>query len=116
MASNEKSVKLRGGLEKTATWLKITSDGELIVDYYDFSNEAQDTFGNDIASVLTIKPQEKIRILQLLSNSIEVTNGESSTDELLLKLMSEKFDSYFAIENWLQTNGIEYQQHYDAWA
>jgi hypothetical protein len=94
LENNEKSVKLAGGLEHTTTWIKITGDGDIIVDYYDFSDESQNSFGKDIAYLLTIKGLEKATILRLLSDDTAMVLSGLSTDDLMLKLMQSKFSNY----------------------
>jgi hypothetical protein len=52
-------VKLTGGLEKTVTWIWL-EERQLKVEYYDFSEDAQDAFGKDIAYILTAYEMNKL--------------------------------------------------------
>jgi hypothetical protein len=45
--------KLSGGPDKTATWIWLEA-GQLKVEFYDFSETAQQMFGNDIAYMITV--------------------------------------------------------------
>src|SRR5215213_5662171 len=83
----EKSIKLAGGLEHTATWIKISGEGDLIVDFYDFSAEAHRWFGNDVAYLLTVKSTEKGKILRLLTDGKGTDLIELSEDDAILRLM-----------------------------
>ena len=52
-------VKLRGGPEKTVTWIWL-ENGHLKVEFYDFSELAQSMFGNDIAYTITVSNMETL--------------------------------------------------------
>lgn len=98
--------KLAGGLEKTVTWiwLEPETDGQLKVEFYDFSEEAQRMFGNDIAYTITVEEMAK-----LLSTS---TQSETS----LIPWLTENFNSYFGIKKWLEENGINFGVERESWA
>jgi hypothetical protein len=82
----DRRVKLTGGLEKTVTWIWLDNHGQLKVEFYDFSEDAQKMFGNDIAYILTVN--EMIKLFSLTKQ------GEAS----LIKWMTENFQSYFGIK------------------
>lgn len=98
--------RLSGGPEKTVTWIWLDpeTDGQLKVEYYDFSELAQRTFGNDIAYVLTVK--EMIKLVSLTKHS------EAS----LLDWMTETFKNYFEIKSWLEENDIGFSVDIESWA
>ena len=96
-------VKLPGGPDKTATWVWL-EDGQLKVEYYDFSEAAQRLFGNDIAYTLTVREMDK---LFSTVNQDEVT---------LIPWMENYFKSYFGIKQWLQENGIDFKVDVEGWA
>ena len=86
-------IKLAGGPEKTVTWIWLEK-GLLKVEYYDFSEDAQRMFGNDIAYTITVCDMPK-----LFST---VSKDEAS----LLPWIVEYFKSYFGIKQWLEENKI----------
>lgn len=98
--------RLSGGPEKTVTWIWLDpeTDGQLKIEYYDFSELAQRTFGNDIAYVLTVK--EMIKLVSLTKHS------EAS----LLDWMTETFKNYFEIKSWLEENDIVFSVEIESWA
>lgn len=114
MRADEKAVHLSGGLKHTATWVKISNTGDLVVDYYDYSEDAHNHLGNDVAYLLTVEASEKLRMMHLLTDEIE--SVKSDLDDAILKLMQTKFDSYFQIEQWLKDNNITFQKSFDPWA
>lgn len=95
--------KLTGGLEKTVTWIWL-EDNQLKVEYYDFSEDAQNAFGNDIAYILTVSEVNKICLI--------TRQNEAS----LIQWLSENFKSYFEIKNWLEENKIKFEKEIDSWA
>ncbi|MBL8091786.1 MAG: hypothetical protein JNJ43_15725 [Anaerolineales bacterium] len=95
--------KLTGGLEKTVTWVWLENN-QLKVEYYDFSEDAQNAFGNDIAYILTVIEMEKL---------YSVTKQNETS---LIQWLSENFKSYFEIKNWLEENKIKFEKEIDSWA
>jgi len=96
-------IKLTGGPDKTVTWIWL-EEGQLKVEYYDFSDSAQKLFGNDIAYTITVNEMEK---LFSAVNQDEVT---------LIPWMEQYFKSYFGIKQWLQENGIVFSVEVEGWA
>jgi hypothetical protein len=95
--------KLNGGLSKTVTWIWL-EDNKLKVEYYDFSEEAQNTFGNDIAYILTVNEMEKL---------FSISNQNADT---LIEWLEKNFQSYFDIKQWLEENKIDFEKEIDSWA
>ena len=87
--------KLAGGPEKTVTWVWL-ENGQLKVEYYDFSEDAQRMFGNDIAYTLTVRDMMKL---------FSVVSKDENT---LIIWIVEYFESYFGIKQWLEENKIEF--------
>jgi hypothetical protein len=96
-------IKLTGGPDKTVTsiWLE---NGQLKVEYYDFSEPAQQIFGNDIAYTITVNEMDK-----LFST---INKNETS----ILPWMKQYFKSYFGIKQWLEENGIDFSIERETWA
>jgi hypothetical protein len=57
--NSAQKVQLNGGPDKTVTWIWLKAD-HLRVEYYDFSEDAQRLFGNDIASTITVDEMDKL--------------------------------------------------------
>lgn len=88
-------IKLAGGPEKTATWVWL-ENGQLKVEYYDFSEDAQRMFGNDIAYTITVRDMAKLFSMV------------SKDENTLVSWIVEYFKSYFGIKQWLEENKIEF--------
>lgn len=95
--------KLSGGPEKTVTWLWL-ENSQLKVEYYDFSETAQQLFGNDIAYTITVHEMDKLYAT--------VNQKENS----LVPWMEQYFKSYFGIKKWLEENGIDFSVQVEGWA
>jgi len=98
-----KKVRLSGGLGKTITWIWIEG-GQLKIEYYDFSEDAHQFFGNDIAYTITVNEMKK-----LLST---VNKNENS----ILNWMEQSFKSYFEIKKWLEEKQIDFHLETESWA
>ena len=96
-------VKLTGGPENTATWIWL-EEGQLKVEYYDFSETARRMFGNDIAYTITVNAMTKLFSLS------------EQDEKSLIEWLSEGFQSYFGIKNWLEGNEIAFSVERDSWA
>jgi hypothetical protein len=54
-----KKVQLNGGPDKSTSWIWL-ENGQLKVEYYDFSEPAQKLFGNDIAWTITVNDMDRL--------------------------------------------------------
>jgi hypothetical protein len=97
-------VKLSGGPEKTVTWIWLDDNGHVKVEYYDFSEDAQRLFGNDIAYIITVHEMNK-----LLST---ISQSETS----VISWMEQYFKSYFSVKRWLEENKIDFSVEVEGWA
>jgi hypothetical protein len=113
--TTEKRVKLRGVLAQTASWATIGDDGGLVVELYDFSAEAHTWLGNDVAFLLELGATAKDAALARLLGGQQPPN-ESERDALLLQLVAERFDDYYAVERWLNDQGISFRKQFEPWA
>ncbi|MEW6733624.1 MAG: hypothetical protein AB1489_20005 [Acidobacteriota bacterium] len=111
-----KKIKLNGGLENTVSTVEIRDDRSLVIEFYDFSPEAENLLGNDVAYTLTIDVTTKIRVLARLMEENGLIPNFLEDDDLLLQLLEERFKDYFGVQEWLQTNGIAYRKEFDPWA
>jgi hypothetical protein len=96
--------KLSGGPEKTVTWIWLDNDGLLKVEYYDFSEDAQKLFGNDIAYTITVHDMDKLYAM--------VNKNEAS----LISWIEQYFKNYLGIKKWLEENGIQFSVETESWA
>jgi hypothetical protein len=101
-----KKVKLSGGPDKSVTWIWLSPEtgGQLMVEYYDFSESAQKLFGNDIAYTITVNEMDKPFLM--------VNQNEKS----LIEWMEHYFKSYFGIKKWLEENRIDFSIQIEGWA
>ena len=111
-----KRVRFRDGLENTASSAEIKDDGTLVIEFFDFSEEAEGVFGNDVAYQLIIPAADKETILSTLINDETTMKRAGDSDVELLRLLEERFKSYFDLRDWLDENGVDYQKVFDAWA
>ena len=116
MVNIEKRVKLKGVLDRTASSVEIKGDGSLVVEVYDFSDKAEQWFGNDVAFLLKVSSADKSRMLSCLMAGQHEMAGSLDRDELLLQLLKEQFVDYYAVKQWLEENKIPYQKEFDSWA
>ena len=96
-------IKLTGGPEKTVTWIWLET-GQLKVEYYDFSEDTQRMFGNDIAYTLTVIEMEKLY------------SSSKQNADLLFQWLVDNFHSYFAIKQWLEEMDINFHLETESWA
>ena len=99
----DRKIKLTGGPQKTVTWIWL-EDSQLKVEFYDFSELAQRTFGNDIAYTITIHEMDKL--------FLAAKHNEGS----IIPWMAENFKSYFGIKKWFEENGIHFSIESESWA
>lgn len=109
-------VRLAGGLKGTASSAEIREDGSLVVELYDFSEDAQNHFGNDVAFLLIVPASEKPRLLSLLVKGHNMKRRRGNQDHLLLHHIKDHFVDYYAFKKWLEEYGITYEKEFDSWA
>ena len=95
--------KLAGGPEKTVTWIWLEND-LLKVEYYDFSEDAQKMFGNDIAYTITVTEMEKLY------------SSSKQNEDLIIQWLADTFQNYFAIKKWLEELNIGFRVETESWA
>lgn len=96
-------IKLTGGPEKTVTWIWL-ENAQLKVEYYDFSEDAQRIFGNDIAYTLTVTEMDSLY------------SSSKQNADLLIQWLVDNFHSYFAIKQWLEEMNIDFHLETESWA
>ena len=109
-------VKLRGRLPQTASSASIRPDGSLVIEIFDFSDEAQKWLGRDGAYFMILAPEQKAGILNLLAAEDGAPPFTLSGDHQLLALIQKRFEDYYDVKKWLDGFGIPYQKDFDSWA
>lgn len=106
--------KLTGGLKKTTSWARLKEDGSLEVETFDFSDDAQGSFGNDVAFLVTVATEHLPDLLGHLQWQGKYP-GEGS-QAWLLDAIQQRFTSYFEFKEWLERQAIPFQTKFDSWA
>ena len=110
------SVKLRGGHPQTASSASIRPDGSLVIEVFDWSEDAQKWLGRDAAYFMIVAPRHKPDVLARLAVQAVAHPAGSGADQQLLELIAEHFDDYYAVKKWLEGAGIPYDKDFDSWA
>ena len=97
-------VKLSGGPEKTVTWIWLDNNGQLKVEFYDFSETAQTMFGNDIAYTITVDEMDKL---------FSAAKQDASS---VIGWIAQSFQSYFVLKHWLEEHEIGFSIERESWA
>lgn len=106
-------VKLRGGPDGTASWVRLGADGSVQAELYDFGEEAQENFGNDVAFLLTVEPDGRRRMeAELLSGIPSPVTG--NRDEVFLRAVEACFPDFFELKGWLKALGIPFLEDFDS--
>jgi hypothetical protein len=112
--ADELERKLSGGLKKTASWARLKDDGSLEVETFDFSDDAQGSFGNDVAFLITVAPEHLPDLLGHLE-WLGQYPGEAGQARLL-DTVQQRFTSYFEFKKWLEQCGIPFRTKFDSQA
>jgi hypothetical protein len=107
------SVKLKRPAAHTASWVKILVDGRIELEYFDFSEDAHDMFGNDVAYMYYVEVADKPRVVELLE---ERTGATISGDQAMLDALAEEFPDVWSIKNWLAEKQVPFAKEFDSWA
>jgi hypothetical protein len=112
-----KRVKLKGDMPHAAHTAEITADGGLVVELYDFSDDAHSSLGNDVAFLLRLSSEAKGELLsKLIETGGPLESAGGQEDDLVLRLLSERFATYHDVQKWLQEHAIPFQKEFDSWA
>ena len=105
-------VRLRGGLPQTSSSAEIRPDGSLVIEWYDFSDQAQSSMGGDVAFFVIVAPANKTVFLERLTGESHSLCQEH-IDQKILALIQERFEDYIAVKRWLDASGIPYDKDFD---
>ena len=106
-------IKLKNNLPHTAEWVYFDDQGSFVAEFYDYSEDARETFGRDIAYQVKVHSPDLETLLRHLQGEGAV---EPDKQERILQLMEEKFGSYFLIKKWLEEEQIPYEKIFIDWA
>ena len=98
-------ITLEGILRHTSSSIEIAKDGTLQIEFYDFSDEAEQMMDGDVAYRLIVSADNKLRLLELLAPDVAPHAG---SDVQLLERMKERFRCYHDVRQWLDAQGIKY--------
>jgi hypothetical protein len=103
-------VRLIGGLERTASSAYLNGDGGLVVECFDFSEDAHDFFGNDVAFTLEVAAGFKPLLLERLGIPPPDDGG---LDEAVLRAFADRFTSYHDVRQWLEAEQIAFTSAFE---
>jgi hypothetical protein len=103
------SVKLEPSWEKSASWARVMSGGVLELELYDYSDEANQSLGNDVAWIWRISAEDTARAAWKL--------GVKKKDwEGLLEAIRVRFGKVHPARDWLKAEGFAVEEKFDSWA
>ncbi len=111
--TSRSEVKLKGILDKTASWVRLLDDGRIELEYYDFSSAAQDWLGNDVAWMYYIEEAQKPRLRALLALR---TGNPVEDDQAMLDALTASFGDVKQVRDWLQEKQVPFREEFDSWA
>lgn len=88
----------------------------MAIEFYDCSQQANGAFGNDVAYLLFVAPENKAAVRATLEPVTSSSGGPPDPDLRLLELLKQHLPSYFEIQEWLQANSIPFEKKFDDWA
>ncbi|HBY59520.1 MAG TPA: hypothetical protein DEH78_06830 [Solibacterales bacterium] len=98
-------VKLRGSPPGSSSTVYFSPDGTLVVEFYDFGEEAQSSMGNDVAFLLHLDPAAQAQFASSIG-----------AEGPLLDAIAARFANYFEVRKWLDAHSIPYRHEFDSWA
>ncbi len=104
------SITLRGAAPHTANMARIMPDGSLEVELFDFSPEAHQWLGNDVAYIVRVSPQDAPAVAARLL-------GQPAPSPLpvqaVLAAIQSRFAGYYEFLAWLDSEHIPYAKDFD---
>lgn len=106
-----REIKLRSGPEKTASWVRLGPGGTLEAEFYDYSESAEEHFGNDVAFLLELDPGARLRMEEILLQGCPRSGDREDT---LLRAIEACFPDFFELKGWLRELGIPFRESFDS--
>lgn len=101
-------MKIRSPWEKSAAWARVTTDGSLELELYDFSPQAEQSLGGDVAWIWTVEAKDMPQLLSLLPSQA------SDGDQGLLTMLILSFADIHAIRDWIRLKQIPLSENFDS--
>jgi hypothetical protein len=106
-------IDLRSPWDGASAWATVLDDGRIQLELYDHSNQAEATFGNDVAWDYTFPLGEKPKLIEGLAT---LTGRAIAGDEAILRSFADAFEHVHAIRDWLKQERIFFEESFDSWA
>jgi len=107
-----RTVKLKGILPDTTSWVRILEDGRIEVEYYDRSAGAEDHSRGDVAWMCRISASEQSHLYELLRKH---TNATITDDRTMLDALVGTFEDAWAIRDWLKEGSVPFEGEFGSW-
>jgi hypothetical protein len=98
-------VRLKAPWSGASAWARLLEDGSIQLELYDFSEEAQNWLGNDVAWRYTVAPASVPELRRLLP---------APDDVAVLEAFAGNFPHVHAVRDWLRSNGIPFDEAFDS--
>ena len=107
-------VRLKAPWSGASAWARIRGEeGDLELELFDFSEEAQSSLGNDVAWTWRVPGSEKERVRERLG----VRAGRRlEGDAEMLGAMVLEFANVHGVRDWLRAEGFSVTEEFDGWA
>ena len=112
MSEPTKRLELSNSLPHTVTWVYIGDSDRLTIEWYDHSEEAENSLGGDVAFLLHLDDAGKRQIGALLTDPTAPPGD--IRDDTLLQMIQQRFGNYFEIKAWLIDNNIPFEAEFDS--
>jgi len=121
MTDDARRVKLKGGSKHTGHTIEMKPDGTLVAELYDFSDDADEALGGDVAWGVTVARESLPRLLDSLLQDPKfqgrLDNAPCDVQLLqLLPLFPDRFQNYSDFKMWLQDCRIPFTEYTDPFA
>ena len=111
-AGSMEAVRMVGGLPSTAGFLTFTASGDLEIEFYDFGEDAHSHFGNDVATIYTVKRDDLPTLLAALPNA----EGRDAEGLDIRQTLLGKFPHVLSLVAWIKEANIPVATAFDSWA
>lgn len=106
-------IDLRSPWDGASAWATILDDGRIQLELYDHGEQAQATFGNDVAWDYTIQSEEKPKLIEALAKR---AGRAAAGDQAILTSFAGAFENVHAVRDWLKQEEIAFVETFDSWA
>lgn len=89
---------------------RLTTEGSLELELYDFSDQAQQSMGNDVAWIWTVAAEDMPALLHMLPVEAALS------DQALIDALVAAHGHVHAIRDWIRAQNIPLREDFDSWA